>query len=71
MRAKGKVREVVIEVRPATKLVRFARVGSGGVFREQPVPPGDIKPGWTVSVTTKHEGTREVAELMRVVHEKH
>ena len=54
-----------------TKLVRFAREGSGGAFKEQPVPLEDIKPGWTVSVTTRHEGTREVAELVRVVHEKH
>lgn len=54
-----------------TKLVRFAREGSGGAFKEQPVPLEDIKPGWTLSVTTKHEGTREVAEFVRVVHEKH
>jgi hypothetical protein len=56
---------------PVMKLVRFAREGSGGAFMEQPVPLEDIKPGWTVSVTTRHDGTREVAELVRVVHEKH
>jgi hypothetical protein len=29
-----------------------------------------MKPGWTVSVKTRHEGDKEVAELVNVVHEK-
>jgi len=30
----------------------------------------DLKPGWVVSVTTKHEGANEVAEVVKVVLEK-
>ena len=30
----------------------------------------EIKPGWIVSVKTRHDGELEVAELVRVVHEK-
>jgi hypothetical protein len=69
-RAKGTVREVTIEVRASTRVVRFAREGGGGAFKEEPTSLEAIRPGWTVSVTTRHEGTREVAELVRVVHEK-
>jgi hypothetical protein len=69
-RAQGKVRQVVIEVRPATRIVRFVREAGGGAFKEQAASLEDLEPGWTVSVTTSHEGTREVAELVRVVHEK-
>jgi hypothetical protein len=68
-RAKGKIREVVIDIRPTTKIVRFVREGSG-LIKEQAAGLDDLKPGWTVSVTTKHEGQREVAEFVRVVHEK-
>ena len=68
-RAKGKAREVVIHIRPTTKIVRFVRDGSGPI-QEQTAGLDDLKPGWTVSVTTKHEGHDEVAELVRVVHEK-
>jgi hypothetical protein len=69
-RAKGKVRQVVIDIRPTTKIVRFAREAPGGAIKEQTATLEDLKPGWTVSVTTKHDGPREVAELVRVVHEK-
>ena len=31
---------------------------------------GDLKPGWVVSVTAKHEGGNEVAETVKVVLEK-
>jgi hypothetical protein len=68
-RAQGKIREVVIDIRPTTKIVRFAREG-GGPIKEQAAALDDIKPGWTVSVTTRHEGQREVAESVRVVHER-
>jgi hypothetical protein len=30
----------------------------------------DLKPGWIVSVETKHEGNKEVAELVKVVLER-
>jgi hypothetical protein len=68
----GKVREVVIHVRPDSKVVRFARSMDPGKpgFSEQPASLADVKPGWPVSVKTKHEGDKEVAELVRVVHEK-
>jgi hypothetical protein len=68
-RAKGKTREVVIHVRPTTKIVRFVRDGTGPI-KEQTARLDDLKPGWTVSVTTKHEGDNEVAEIVRVIHEK-
>jgi hypothetical protein len=68
--AKGKVRVVVIDVKPDTKIVRFARGADGKGFSEQPATLEDLKPGWTVSVKTHHHGDREVAELVRVVHEK-
>jgi hypothetical protein len=31
---------------------------------------GDVKPGWIVSVTTTHEGDKEVADLVKVVLER-
>jgi hypothetical protein len=69
-RAKGKVREVVIEIRPTTRIVRFVREAGGGGIKEQAAALEDLKTGWTVSVTTKHDGPREVAEVVRVVHER-
>jgi hypothetical protein len=69
--AKGKVRVVVIEVRAGSKIVRFARGPDGkGGFTEQAASLEDIKPGWMVSVKTHHDGDREVADVIRVVHEK-
>ena len=69
--AKGKPREVAIHVRPDTKIVRFVRGAEGkGGFDEQTAALADIKPGWTVTVTTVHEGDKEVARLIRIVHEK-
>ena len=67
--AKGRAREVVIDVKPSTTIVRFVRSSEPGKsgFAEQPLPLGDLKPGWTVAVTTRHDGGREVAELVKVV----
>ena len=68
--ARGRAREVVISVKSTTKIVRFVRPPEAGkAFVEQPVALGDLKPGWTVSVTTRHEGSREVAELIKIVFE--
>jgi hypothetical protein len=68
---KGKVREVAIHVRPDTTFVRFARGTEGkGGFAEQRATLADIKLGWTVSITTHHEDDKEVARLVRVVHER-
>jgi hypothetical protein len=69
--AKGTIREVIIHVRPDTRIVRFTRAGDGKfAFTEQAATLADIRPGWTVSVTTHHEGDKEVAQLVRVLHEK-
>ena len=70
--SKGKVRQVVIHMRPESKVVRFVRSADGGKpgFSEQAATLADVKPGWHVSVKTRHEGEKEVAEVVRVVHEK-
>jgi hypothetical protein len=69
---KGKTREVTVHMKPGAKVVRFARSSdpcqSG--FVEQEVPLGDVKPGWVVSAATRHEGNREVAEMVTVVFER-
>lgn len=70
--AKGKTREVTIIVNPTVKIVKFARATEPGKtgFIEHTMGLGDLKPGWIVSVTTKHEGGREVAESVKVVLER-
>lgn len=70
--SKGKVRHVVIHMRPQSKVVRFTRSTDAGTskFIEQPSTLGELKAGWTVSVKAKHEGDKEVAEVVRVVHEQ-
>lgn len=71
-RTKGTVRDVTIHVRPESKIVRFVRSADASKpgFSEQPVALADLRPGSTVSVKTRHEGEKEVAEVVRVVHEK-
>ncbi len=68
----GKTRDVTIVLKPETKIVKFARPTAPGQagFVEQPLALSDLKPGWIVSVTTKHEGGNEVAEIVTVVLEK-
>jgi hypothetical protein len=70
--AKGKTREVVVHLKPGARVVRFSRSSEPGKtgFVEQPVALGDLKPGWIVSVATKHEGDKEVADLVKVVLER-
>lgn len=69
--AKGKTRLVIIDVKPETKIIRFVRTTDGNAgFKEQTAALVDVKPGWTVSVVTRHHGDREVAEVVRIVHEK-
>ncbi len=67
--SKGKTREVVIHLKPGARVVKFARATEPGKtgFVEQEVPLADVKPGWIVSATTKHEGNREVAEIVKIV----
>jgi hypothetical protein len=70
--AKGKTREVMIHLKPDSKIVKFARPTAPGQsgFVEQALALTDLKPGWVVSVTAKHEGSHEVAEVVKVVLEK-
>jgi len=66
--SQGKTREVVVHLTPTSRIVRFVRVGTG--FEEQRVQLADMKPGWVVSVTTRHEDGREVAEVVKIVFER-
>ena len=70
--SKGKSRDVTILLKPDSKIVKFIRATEPGKtgFVEQALTLVDLKPGWVVSVTAKHEGGREVAEIVKVVLEK-
>lgn len=70
--AKGKTRQVTVHLKPGAKVVKFARPSEPGKtgFVEQTVPLSELKPGWMVSVATKHEGDKEVADLVKVVLER-
>ena len=70
--AKGQTRQVVVHLKPGAKIVKFVRATEPGKtgFVEQPLALTDLKPGWVVSVVTKHEGDKEVAELVKVVLER-
>ncbi len=70
--AKGKTREVTVDIKPASRIVRFTRSAEPGKtgFVEQTATLADLKPGWVVSVTSNHEGGREVADIVKVVLER-
>jgi hypothetical protein len=70
--AKGKTRQVVVHLKPGARVVKFVRPTEPGKtgFVEQPLPLTALKPGWVVSVETKHEGDKEVADLVKVVLER-
>jgi hypothetical protein len=70
--AKGKTREVTVDIKPASRIVRFTRSAEPGKtgFIEQTATLADLKPGWVVSVTSRHEGGREVADIVKVVLER-
>jgi len=70
--AGGKTRDVTIVLKPESKIVRFVRPTDPGKagFVEQALSLSDIKPGWIVSVTTRHEGDKEVADIVKVVLER-
>jgi hypothetical protein len=70
--AKGKTRQVTVYLKPGARVVKFARSTDPAKpgFVEQAVPLADLKPGWLVSVATKHEGEKEVADLVKVVLER-
>ena len=69
---KGKTRTVVVHLKPGAKIVKFNRATEPGKtgFVEQPLPLTDLKPGWIVSAETKHEGNKEVADVVKVVLER-
>jgi hypothetical protein len=69
--AQGKARDVTIVLKPESKIVKYARPTEPGKpgFVEQPLALSDLKPGWIVSVKTKHEGGHEVAEIVTAVME--
>ena len=70
--SKGKTRTVTVHMKPEAKVVKFARTTEPGQteFVEREVALGDVKPGWIVSATTKHEGDREIADAVKVVLER-
>lgn len=70
--AKGKSRDVTIHLKPGSRVVRFVRATEPGKtgFVEQSLALSDLKPGWVVSVKTQHEGTKEVADEVKVVLER-
>jgi hypothetical protein len=70
--SQGKTRQITIYLKPESRVVRFARAADPAKtgFVEQDIALGDLKPGWVVSVTAKHEGGREVAETVKVVFER-
>jgi hypothetical protein len=70
--AKGKTRTVVIYLKPGAKIVKFNRSTEPGKtgFVEQQLALTDLKPGWIVSAEAKHEGDKEVAEVVKVVLER-
>lgn len=70
--AKGKTRTVVVYLKPGAKIVKFNRPTEPGKtgFVEQALTLTDLKTGWIVSVETKHEGDKEVAEIVKVVLER-
>ena len=70
--AKGKTRTVVIYLKPGARIVKFTRSTEPGKtgFVEQQLALTDLKPGWIVSAEAKHEGDKEVAEVVKVVLER-
>ena len=70
--AKGKTRTVVVHLKPSAKIVKFARSSEPGKtgFVEQALGLTDLKPGWIISVEAKHEGGKEVADVVKVVLER-
>ncbi len=70
--AKGKTRQVVVHLKPGARIVKFVRAAEPGKtgFIEQQLALTDLKPGWIISVEAKHEGDKEVADLVKVVLER-
>jgi len=69
---RGKTRQVTVYLKTGAKIVKFARATEPGKtgFVEQAIALTDLKPGWIVSAETKHEGDKEVADVVKVVLER-
>jgi len=67
---RGTTRQFVSDISSGAGSVRFVRAADGKRFGEQAATLDEILPGWTVSVKTNHQGDREVADTVRVVHER-
>src|SRR5437899_11908916 len=70
--AKGKTRDVTIVLKPDSKVVKFARATKPGTtgFVEQPLTLSDLKLGWVVRVTSKHEAGKTGGEVAQATVEK-
>ena len=70
--AKGRTRTVVVYLKPGAKIVKFNRATDPAKagFVEQELAITDLKPGWIVSAEAKHEGNKEVADVVKVVLER-
>jgi len=70
--AKGKTREVVVHLAPGARIVKFVRPSEPGKtgFVEQPLALAELTVGSIVSIEARHEGHREVADLVKVVLER-
>jgi hypothetical protein len=70
--AKGKTRQVVVHLKPGARIVKFSRATEPGQtgFVEQALALTDLRPGWIVSVEARHEGGKEVADVVKVVLER-
>lgn len=70
--AKGKTRTVVVHLTAGARIVKFSRATEPGKtgFVEQQLALTDLKPGWIVSAETRHDGGKEVAEVVKVVLER-
>lgn len=64
--------DVAILIKPASRIVRFVRATQPDQagFVEQSLTLAELRPGWVVSVTAKHEDGHEVAEIVKVVFER-
>ena len=70
--SKGKTRQVIVYLKPGARVVKFTRSADPAKpgFVEQIVPLADLQPGWLVSIATKHEDDKEVADVVKVVLER-
>jgi hypothetical protein len=70
--AKGKTRALPVDIKPASRIIHFAKSAVPGMIDlvEQAVPPSGPTRGWIINVTTNHERGREVVITVKVVLER-